>query len=163
MEVVMTADRNTVLSNHAALHQTSYRSAVAGIINALKSEFGESDQDVADRLGTSATTINNASNKRGDLNPVTMLRIGKEYGLHRLGPVMGLIGGKATPVEAVCTSDAHLPVGAARGQMFLAKALSDQRIDDDEICDGGEDIEAAYQTFGHLKWRLDAARSRRAG
>jgi hypothetical protein len=158
----MPGEGNTVLSNHAALHQTSYRAAVAGIINAIKAETGESDQDVADRLGTSATTINNASNKRGDLNPVTMLKIGKEYGLHRLGPVMGLIGGKATPIEAVCTSDAHLPVGAARGQMFLAKALSDQRIDDDEICDGGSDIEAAYETFGHLKWRLDGVRARRA-
>lgn len=159
----MPNDGNTVLSNNAALHQTSYRGAVAGIINAIKSEFDESDQDVADRLGTSATTINNASNKRGDLNAVTLLRIGKEYGLHRLGPVMGLIGGKATPVEAVCTSDAHLPVGAARGQLFLAKALSDQVITDGEILEGAEDIEAAYQTFGNLKWRLDGARARKAG
>jgi hypothetical protein len=159
----MPGDGNTVLSNHAALHQTSYRAAVACMINGIKSEFGESDQDVADRLGTSSTTINNASNKRGDLGAVTLLRIGKEYGLHRLGPVMGLIGGKATPVEAVCTSDLHLPVGAARGQLFLAKALGDLRIDDSEIFEGGEDIEAAYETFGHLKWRLDGVRARRAG
>jgi len=158
----MPTDGNTVLSNHAALHQTSYRAAVASMINAIKSEQGESDQDVADRLGTSATTINNASNKRGDLGAVTLLRIGKEYGLHRLGPVMALIGGKAASIEAVCTSDAHLPVGAARGQLFLAKAMSDQRIDDDEIIEGGGDIEAAYETFGHLKWRLDGARARRA-
>jgi transcriptional regulator with XRE-family HTH domain len=158
----MPGDGNTVLSNHAALHQTSYRAAVASMINAIKTDHGESDQDVADRLGTSATTINNASNKRGDLSAVTLLRVGKEYGLHRLGSVMGLIGGKATPVEAVCTSDLHLPVGAARGQLFLAKALGDQRIDDNEIFEGGADIEAAYETFGTLKWRLDGVRARRA-
>ncbi len=158
----MPNDGNTVLSVPVALHQTSYRNAVAAIINALKAECGESDQDIADRLGTSATTINNASNKRGDLNAVTLLRIGKEYGLHRLGPVMGLIGGKAAPVDAICTSDADLPIGAARGQLFLAKALGDQRIDDDEILLGGEDIEADYQTFGNLKWRLDGVRARRA-
>ncbi|WP_157222658.1 hypothetical protein [Novosphingobium sp. AP12] len=129
----------------------------------MKSEFGESDQDMAERLGTSSGTINNASNKRGDLNAVTLLRIGKEYGLHRLGPVLGLVGGKAAPVEAVCTSDLDLPVHAARGQLFLAVALADRDISEAELLEGADDIEAAYVAFGHLKWRLDGARRRREG
>ena len=152
---------NSVRIVSAALHQNSYRSAVAAVINGIKADLGESDQDVADRLGTSATTINPASTKRGARNAVTLLRIGKEYGLHRLGPVMGLIGGKAAPIEAVCTSDTQLPVGAARGQLFLAKALADEVISDDELVDGAEDIEAAYQTFGVLTWRVDSVRVRR--
>lgn len=159
----MSVNPSNVLSASAALHQTSYRAAVAAIINAIKTEYGESDEDVADRLGTSKATVNNASNKRGDLNAVTLLRIGKEYGLHRLGPVMGLIGGKVAPVEAICTSDQDLPVGAARGQLFLATAMADRVICDAEIMEGGEDIEAAYLAFGSLKWRLDGLRRKREG
>ena len=151
-----------VLADCPALTQSSYRSAVAAIVNSLKAEFRESDQDMADRLGCSKATINNASNQRGNLDGVTLLRIGREYGLTRLGPVMHLIGGKSVPMQATCTTDDHLPIGAARGTLFLAKALSDQRIDDDEILEGASDIEAAYETFGILKWRLDGIRQRRA-
>jgi len=143
------------------LHHNSYRACVAAILNAIKAEFGESDQDVADRLGCSSTTVNNACNKRGNLDPVTLLKIGKEYGLHRIDPVLGLIGGKMAARNAVCTSDEHLPVGAARGQLFLARALADQVIDDDEVLEGAADIEAAHQTFGVLQWRLDGLRLRR--
>ncbi|WP_285020259.1 hypothetical protein [Novosphingobium sp. fls2-241-R2A-195] len=159
----MTASRPTVLTASAALHHNSYRAAVAAIINAIKTEFGESDEDVADRLGTSKATINNASNKRGDLNAVTLLRIGREYGLHRLGPVAGLIGGKVAELSAVCSSDLDLPVGAARGQLFLATALADNAISDAEVLDGGECIEAAYKSFAQLKWRLDGLRTKREG
>lgn len=155
------ADHN-VRRDFGPLTQSSYRAAVAGIINGIKGELGKSDQDIADRIGCSATTVNNAGNQRGNLDAVTLLRIGEEFGLSRLGPVMGLIGGKAAPEQAICTSDDQLPVGAARGQLFLAKALSDRRIDDDEVFEGAADIEAAYEVFGALKWRLDGLRTRRA-
>ena len=151
-----------MLIDTPALHQSSYRAAVASILNAIKADYGESDQDVAERIHASSATVNNACNKKGDLNAVTLLRIGREYGLNRLGPVMDLIGGKLAPREAVCTSDNHLPVGAARGQLFLAKAMQDERIDDHELIEGAADIEAAHETFGNLKWRLDAARRKRA-
>lgn len=159
----MSVPTPNVLGSSVALHQTNYRNAVAGIINGLKAEFGESDLDMAERLGVSKATINNASNKNADLNAVTLLRIGREYGLHRLGPVMGLIGGKVAAVDAVCTSDLNLPVGAARGQLFLATALADNAICDAEILDGAECIEAAYKTFAQLKWRLDGLRLKREG
>jgi hypothetical protein len=154
---------NNVLTDCAPVTQSSYRAVVAGIINAIKAETGDSDQDVADRLGVSAATVNNASNKRGDLSPVTMLQLGRVYGLTRLQPVAAMLQAKLSPAAAVCTSDADLPIGAARGQLFLARALADQRIDDSEIIEGADDIEAAAQVFDTLKWRLDSIRTRRAG
>src|SRR5437868_3398418 len=74
---------NTVLGGCRPITQSSYRRVVASIVNAIKAEHHESDQDVADRLGVSAATVNNASNQRGDLSPVTMLNLGRVYGLHR--------------------------------------------------------------------------------
>lgn len=154
---------NNVLTNTAPITQSSYRRIVASIVNAIKADHHESDLDVADRLGVSAATVNNASNQRGDLSPVTMLKLGQTYGLSRLQPIANMLGAKLSPMEAICTTDADLPIGAARGQLFLARALSDQRIDDNEIIAGAADIEAACEVFSTLKWRLDSARARRAG
>lgn len=154
---------NTVLGGCGPITQSSYRRVVASIINAIKADQHQSDQDLADSLGVSAATVNNASNQRGDLSPVTMLKLGATYGLHRLQPIAGMLGAKLSPADAVCTSDNDLPIGAARGQLFLARALADKKIDDNEVLAGGEDIEAAYQTFGVLKWRLDGLRTKREG
>lgn len=133
--------------------------AVSSIILGIQRDAAETDQDTADRLGVSAGTVANARNRRGSLSTLTLLRIGKEYGLDRLAPVMHLIGGKVAPETAVCTSDMELPVGAARGQLFLARALLDQHIDDGEIAAGALDIEAGGQAFDGLRWRLNKLRA----
>lgn len=152
---------NNVLRDCPRLTQNSYRAAVAGIVNAIKSDFNESDKDVADELGVSPATINNASNKVGDLNAVTLLRIGQRYGLGRLGPVIALIGATVAAADGGSTEDDQLPVCAARGQLFLAEALADKVIDDAEILAGAEAIESAFEAFGQLKWRLDGLRARK--
>lgn len=48
--------------------------------------------------------------------------------------------------EGVCPSPSALPAD----------------LTPSEIVEGGEDIEAAYEAFSVLKWRLDSARARRA-
>jgi hypothetical protein len=155
---------NNVLSDGRALSQNSYRSAVAAVINAIKLARHASDQDMADALDVSATTINNASNRRGNLDAVTLLRIGARYGIDRLSPVLALIGAKAAAMEAGGLGPLHdLSVGAARGQLFLAKALADATITDRELLEGGAEIEAAYSAFARLQYRLDALRTEREG
>jgi hypothetical protein len=148
-----------VLGHVPALTQSSYRAAVASVIRSVQLVHNESDQDVGDRVGCSAATIGNARNEKGDLNPVTLLRIGKEYGLHVLGPVMLLIAAKAAPIEAVCTSDREMPIHVAGAQLFLSRALADnQRIDNHEVVANAEAIEAGGQVFDSLRFRLHRLR-----
>lgn len=151
-------DQN-VLRRGAGLTQTSMLAAVASIIAGIKADTGESSQDMADRLGVSAGTIDNAGNRKAALSMLTVLRIGKEYGLARLHPVMHLIDAKPVPAVAVCTTDHQMPIGAAKGQLFLAQALADQRIDDVEVADGADAIEAGGQVFDALRWRLNELRA----
>lgn len=163
MQRSMPVRDHNVLTGLGELTQSSYRAVVASIINAIKAETGDSDQDIADKLGCSKGTINNASNKVGDLSPVTMLKLGKKYGLHRLQPIAALIGARLNPQEAPHGAECDLPIGAARFQLFLCRALADQVIDDAEILAGAAEIEAGHEAACNLKTRLDEVRARREG
>lgn len=150
-----------MLRDTVSLTQSSYRTAVAGIIRSLQARYGESDQDMADRLGCSSGTVCNARNEKGDLSAVTLLRVGKEYGLEAISPALHLVGGKATPLEAMCTSDPHMPVPVSKSLAFLSAALADNgRIDDNELIEPGapEAIEQSGQVFDTLRWRLNGLR-----
>lgn len=153
------ADRNNVLPRPVDLTQTSMLAAVSSIITGIQADTGETDQDVADKLGCSQGTVANARNRKAAMGMLTVLKIGKVYDLARLAPVAHLIGGKLAPELAICTSDHDLPIGAARGQMFLASALADQSISDKELADGADDIEAAGQVFDALRYRLNVLRA----
>lgn len=153
--------RNKVLANVPPLTQTSMRDAISGIVRSIQSATGESDQDTADRLGVSAGTIANARNRNADLNMLTLLKIGPEYGLHHLNPLALLAGGKLANAEAVCSSDREMPMHVAEAQLFLARALSnDDEIDDDEVGSGADAIEAAGQVFDALRYRLNGLRAK---
>lgn len=150
---------NKVLPRSVTLTQSSMLSAVSSIIAGIQAETQQTDQDMADSLGCSAGTVANARNRKAAMGMFTVMKIGEVYGLDRLAPLMHLIGGKVAPEAAVCTSDHDLPIGAARGQMFLARALADQVISDAELADGAADIEAAGQTFDALRYRLNSLRA----
>lgn len=151
--------QGNVLQRNMALTQNSMQAAISSIISGIQADTLETDQDTADRLGVSAGTIANARNRKAALSMLTTMKIGEVYGLERLAPLFHLIGGKLAPEAAICTSDHDLPIGAARGQMFLAMALSDQIISDKEICEGAGDIEAAGQVYDGLRYRLNGLRS----
>jgi transcriptional regulator with XRE-family HTH domain len=73
-----------------------YRNAVAQIVKEIQLEHDLDDEQLAERLGCSEGTVANARNKRGNLDPVTMLNMGALYGGQvRLRPVLALVNGSA--------------------------------------------------------------------
>lgn len=152
--------RNRVLPTVPPLTQSSMREAIAGIIRSIQQADRETDQDTADRLGCSAGTVANARNCNADLNMLTLLKIGSVYGVHHLNPLAHLAGGKMATAEAVCSSDREMPMHVAEAQLFMARALSnDDEIDDSEVIDGADAIEAAGQVFDALRYRLNGLRA----
>lgn len=154
---------NSVLGNVRPVTQSSYRTAIAGIVRSLQSAEGLTDQELADLIGVSAATIGNARNEKGDLNPIALLNIGRVFGPDAIGAVMGLAGCKAAPVTARCTSDASMPAAIARAQLFVCEALSDDHeVTDAEIVAPGasEAIDGGGQVFDTLRWRRDSLRAR---
>jgi hypothetical protein len=79
--------------------QKSLRGAVANIVRDVQREYGETDQDTADKLGVSVGTIRNARNESADLNAVTIARIGVVYGAGYVDPYHALYGATAATVR----------------------------------------------------------------
>ena len=71
-----------------------YRRAVSKIIAEIQVEHDLDDEQLGEKLGCSEGTIANARNKRGNLDPVTMLNLGALFGgQSRLQPILALVNG----------------------------------------------------------------------
>ena len=81
-----------------------YRKAVSQIVNEIQGETGLDDEQLGERLGCSEGTVANARNKRGNLDPVTMLNLGALFGgAVRLTRILALVNG--TPPEEMSRAD----------------------------------------------------------
>jgi hypothetical protein len=65
-------------------------------------------------------TISNAANKKADLSPTYLKRIGTRFGAHMLDPYLALMGARAVPIEAEPKRDI-LPV-MTRAQLRIVEA-----------------------------------------
>ena len=70
--------------------RSAYRSAIARIIRDLKAIHGLSNERLAERLRCSESTVFNAENENGNLEPVTLLTIAFEFGEEAIQPVRDL-------------------------------------------------------------------------
>lgn len=81
-----------------------YRKAVSQIVNEIQAETGLDDEQLGERLGCSEGTVANARNKRGNLDPVTMLNLGALFGgANRLRRILALVNGG--PSEELTRAD----------------------------------------------------------
>jgi transcriptional regulator with XRE-family HTH domain len=70
--------------------RSAYRSAVSQIIRDLKATNKLSNERLAERLRCSESTIFNAENENGNLDPVTLLMIAWEFSEEAILPVRQL-------------------------------------------------------------------------
>ena len=92
--------RSNVLRVNATEEQEAYRSAVSEILRNVLADHGTTLLEISEKIDVSLGTISNAANKKADLNPIFLNRIGRAYGVHVLDPYLALAGGRAVPREA---------------------------------------------------------------
>lgn len=95
--------QRSVLRLSAAEETTRYRNAVAEILQRILTEKSEPDKaytlvEIAETIDVSLGTISNAANKRADLSPTYLNRLGVHYGAHVLEPFARLSGGRIVPL-----------------------------------------------------------------
>lgn len=89
-----------VLRVNSVEEQTAYRKAVSEIIRRVLNERTDRTlQDIAEEIDVSLGTVSNAFNRKADLNPIYLKRLGERYGAHMLDPFMELVGGRAVSRE----------------------------------------------------------------
>lgn len=95
----------SVLRVNAVEEQEAYRSAVAEILRNVQNDHGATLLEISERIDVSLGTISNAANKKADLNPIYLNRLGRVYGVHVLDPYLALAGGRAVAREADPSAD----------------------------------------------------------
>jgi len=96
----MATNPHSVLRVNSVEETACYRNAVTQIILNIQREFEQTHIDIAERIDVSVGTISNAANKKTDLNPLYLARLGKVYGCQFLNPYVALFGGCVEPIAA---------------------------------------------------------------
>lgn len=87
----------------------AYRCAIETILRDVMRATSDSLPIIADKIDCCHGTLLNAFNKRSDLSPVFLLRVGAVYGPGFLNPVLGIIQAEIAPVKPKPTKDV-LPI-----------------------------------------------------
>lgn len=109
-----------VLRVNTVEERTDYRNAVSEIIRRIINERSKTLIDIAEAVGVSLGTVSNAFNKKADLCPTYLNRLGKVFGPHVLDPYVKLSGGRVIPLE-VSTERDILPL-IARVNLKIVEA-----------------------------------------
>jgi len=99
MASIMTTNAPNVLRVNACEETTLYRNAVAAILLDIQRERRLTLHDISETIGVSLGTISNAANKKGDLSPTYLTRLGQAFGARTLDPWAAITGGRMVPLE----------------------------------------------------------------
>lgn len=95
----MTDSAYNVLHVNAAQEATRYRNAVAQILLDIQAQYHITLHDISESIGVSLGTISNAANKKADLSPTFLNRLGEAFGPEVLNPYASLSGGRMVPLQ----------------------------------------------------------------
>lgn len=154
-----------VLGNHGLLTESLFAKLVAtSVSKAQQAEGAGTDQDLADRVGCSSTTVGNARNIKGKLQGHTL------FNLLAVEPlaIEGLLhhfGRRSVPIEAKCDTDALLTTAGAVHKLAAVqceRSPGGKDITDAECLEIEGDVSAALESLSAIKVRCEAIRARRA-
>lgn len=117
------------LGDAARLTQSSYRAAVSETVRDLQG--AGSDRDMADAWGVSSGTVENARNRKHDLQGISLLKIGERFGPAALDTTLALIGARAVARDEVTVDVSRVPCDVAKTLPLLIELLADG-----EVCAG---------------------------
>lgn len=105
--------RPKVSSHRSTPTETDYAAAVSAMVRSVQGTHDLTDKELADRVGCDAQTIANARNRKGKLNPVTLVRFDHEFGAGTVDPVLGLAGARSVSAETAAGIEALPPLAAS--------------------------------------------------
>lgn len=114
--------RNNVLRVNAVEEQALYRDAVAEILRNVQADHRITLLEISERIDVSLGTVSNAANRKADLNPIYLKRLGEAFGPHTLDPYLRLIGARAVPTEVDGSGDVLPVLTMASAQIAAARS-----------------------------------------
>jgi transcriptional regulator with XRE-family HTH domain len=157
--------QRNVLRVNPIEEQTAFRNAVARVLTCIQANSGDTLLEIAERIGVSLGTISNAANKKNDLSPTFINRLGQAYGPEALDPIHALYGARGVPLDADSTADALPPLTASIHRLAVARSEASpggERITHGELLEMEPEIDAAMKALTALKLRCNLIRSQAA-
>lgn len=99
-----------VLSRRSRPTTKSYREAIKKIVLGVQARHNLNDPELAERLGCSSGTVENARKEVGNLNGVTLANIEYEFGPAAIDPFLALGGSRGVPITEAQEDDGTAPV-----------------------------------------------------
>jgi transcriptional regulator with XRE-family HTH domain len=101
---------NDVLRVNEAEEKAGYLDAVAEILRNVQADNELTLLEISEKIGLNAvTTISSAANKKTELNPRYLKRLGQAFGVHFLDPYLKLAKGRGVPLDPESSGDV-LPI-----------------------------------------------------
>lgn len=120
----MTQRSKSVLRVNAVEEQAAYRCAVADILRTIQSDHAVTLLDISERIDVSLGTVSNAANKKADLNPLYLKRLGEAFNPHHLDPYARLFGGRIVAISPVENVDVLPDLMLVGHEIATARAAS---------------------------------------
>jgi hypothetical protein len=114
-----------VLRENAVEEQTRYRAAVSAILLNIQRDFDRTLLQIAEDISVSLGTVSNAANRKADLSPTYLKRLGRAYGPEYIDPFVALVGGRVVPMEAR-DEDALPSLAASVHRLAVAQSPSSE-------------------------------------
>lgn len=146
--------RNNNVLRDAPLTHNLLRKMVAGVVRSIQAREEQSDGEMGDVLGVSASTVANARNERNDLSALTLIQVGRRYRMDDLQPLAALVGAKLVPLDAAAKPDLSLPCIVNRFSLELSIALEDGKLDGSELVKMRPQLDALGNVIDNLRERL---------
>lgn len=117
--------RTNVLRRTMRPNTKSYRAAVASIIRSVQAQHGLSDADLAEQIGCSVGTIQNARNERSNLDGVFLANLQFTFGADAIDHFQALSAARGVPEGATVDQDLNTIRRLAEAIAKLADAMED--------------------------------------
>lgn len=155
---------NNRLGNSPLLAQSFYETLVSDAISGVQHRHSATDQDLADALGCSSTTVGNARNRNGKLSAHTLFNLLTVDPLALEG-LLAHFDRRSVPIIAKCDTDVLPSTAGAVHKLAVVTAEGSpggKAITDNEALECEPEIDAAMEALASLKARCIAIRKARA-
>jgi hypothetical protein len=112
---------SNVLRVNTVEEREAYRAAVSEVIGRVISEHRATLVEISEAIDVSLGTVSNAFNRKTDLCPTYLNRLGKRFGPHILDPVAALSGARMVPLEVSMSRDVLPFVGKVNLKIAQAR------------------------------------------
>ena len=155
---------NKVLPKNRRLTQSLAKTLISQAVTGTQHRLAYTDQDMADILGCSAGTVQNARNQSGQMQVHTLFEL-LSVNEMALDGFLNFYNRRSVPITAKCDTDAMLSTTGAVHSLALVQSPNSEggvKITDNECLQIEDEVKAAIEALEQIQRRCHEIREKAA-